>query len=125
VADQQQYMVLNGTSGNLWTAEQTCIDVCDITKNTTTVFAIFDMCKDMLSNYPRLTKLAVKDGESIKNSRYVKGRGKGKSTELHKPFWYLAGAESLGVVAAVSVLAREVLVRMQEMGAEDGVLSFP
>ena len=37
------------------------------------------------------------------------GRGEGKEVELGVPFWFIAGAESLGVVDALSVLAREIL----------------
>ena len=51
VADQQQYMVLNTTSGNLLNIEQTCRDVVSLSKDKnknmmTTAFAIYDMCKD-------------------------------------------------------------------------------
>ena len=46
----------------------------------------------------------------------VKGRGEGEDFDLGTPFWQLAGAETLGVVDAVSKLARELLERMQIEG---------
>ena len=50
VADQQQYMVLNTTSGNLLNIEQTCKDMVTYSKFKSkammTAFAVYDMCKD-------------------------------------------------------------------------------
>lgn len=54
-ADQMQWMILNGTEANLFPIEQTCRDFCAITKDMCTVFAEYDMCKDLLTNYPGLT----------------------------------------------------------------------
>ena len=53
----------------------------------------------------------------------VKGRGEGEDFDLGTPFWQLAGAETLGVVDAVSKLAREILERMRIEGdLHEGVL---
>ena len=63
VADQQQYMILNSTSGNLFKIEQTCLDVCNSTKNMCTVFAVYDMCKDELRRYPGLSLKQAKPAQ--------------------------------------------------------------
>ena len=60
VADQQQYMVFNGTSGNLYNIEQNFRDVCDRSENMCTVFAVYDMCKDIKERYKDLTLRVIK-----------------------------------------------------------------
>ena len=53
VADQMQYMVFNGTSGNLFKIENNLRDLCSnmVSKQKCKVFAVFDMCKDIKSKY--------------------------------------------------------------------------
>ena len=53
-------MVLNGTTGNLYNVDKSCKDVATITNKMTTVFAIFDMCKDEVESYPLLSRVYVK-----------------------------------------------------------------
>ena len=53
-------MVLNGTTGNLYNVDKTCKDVAEVTEKMTTVFAIFDMCKDEVESYPLLSRVYVK-----------------------------------------------------------------
>ena len=72
-----QHMILNGTEGNLFPIEQTCRDFCTITDDMCTVFAEYDMCKDLLENYPGLT-LRVKRKEGKKAA---KGRGEGEEDQ--------------------------------------------
>ena len=120
VADQRQYMVFNAaTSGNLFSIEQTLRDICLASSNMCTVFAVYDMCKDIIGRYPELTKMAIK----VKKGK-TKGRGIGEATKLGVPYWQMSGAESLGVVDAESCLAMEMLDRLQSRG-EDGVIEFP
>ena len=52
-------MVLNGTTGNLYNVDKSCKDVATITNKMTTVFAIFDMCKDVVESYPLLNRVYV------------------------------------------------------------------
>lgn len=54
-ADQMQSMILNKTGANSFPIEKSCRDFCAITDNMCTVFAEYDMCKDLLENYPGLT----------------------------------------------------------------------
>ena len=101
-------MVLNATSGNLYNVEQTCKDLIHYSENSTTVFAVYDMCKDLKSNYPEFSLMAIKyDVETTDH-----GRGTGSNKDNGLSYWHMAGAESLGVVGAISVLAREILERM-------------
>ena len=51
IADQEQLMVLNGTSGNLFNQTAMSRDVCRVTKNMCTVFTVNDMCKDIRERY--------------------------------------------------------------------------
>ena len=53
--DSDQYMVLNDTSGNLFNIEQELKDLCYIGKGQCYVWAVFDMCKSDIRNYPGLT----------------------------------------------------------------------
>ena len=115
-------MILNGISGNIFNISQTCRDVCTITKNMTTVFSVYDMCKDSVQRYPELKKKVIKIEDPAEG---VEGRGQGRETEMSVPYWSIAGAEQLGVVSAESVLAREILDRMQKDGKLRGVISFP
>ena len=71
----------------------------------TTTFAIYDMCKDQIKNYP---ELSIKETKVTTSKETVHGRGAGEKVDLGMPLWQLDGAESLGVVQAVSILAREV-----------------
>ena len=53
-------------------------------------------------------------------------RGKGILGEPGVSYWYLAGADALGVVSAKSILADEILYRMQQKSEEnDGIIEFP
>ena len=55
-------MVLNSTSGNLYNVENSCRDVCKFTKNMCTVFAVHDLCKDMID----ALEGKVPDAEAVK-----------------------------------------------------------
>lgn len=88
-------MILNGISGNICNISQTCRDVCSITKNMTTVFSVYDMCKDSVQRYPELKKRVIKIEEPTEG---VEGRGQGIEHQLSVPYWSIAGAEQLGVV---------------------------
>ena len=56
LADQRQYMVFNGTSGNLYRMEAQLRDIANLEgKKAVTVFGIYDMCKDVVSRYEDLT----------------------------------------------------------------------
>ena len=80
----------------------------------TTVVSIYDCCKDTLERYPLLTRRALKEGQNVKEFfNKETGRGEGEKTDLGVPFWFIAGAESKGVVDEVSVLVREILCKMQ------------
>ena len=124
VADQQQYFLLNETSGNIFPIEQRCKDVCLLTKNDCTVFAVFDMCKDVKGNYEQLTARAIKLHKVKEGTGENETRGLDYGAEAKAVFWYIEGAESLGVVAADSILAREILVRMQYAGL-DRIIKVP
>ena len=78
--------------------------------------------KDMVSNYPNLTKRVKKQDDA--NAINVTGRGHGLQTDLGKSYWHIEGAESLGTVPAKSILARELLDRFQEEG-KSGYIPFP
>ena len=120
VSGQRQFMVLNGTSGNLYPIEQTCRDFCIITMNYCKVFAVYDMCKDELKNYEKLTlRVARKKKEDIK-----KGRGEGEKIE-GSCYWSIAGADSLGVVDADSVLALELLEAFNNYAKKNRSVSLP
>ena len=55
-------MVFNGTSGQLYNIEQNLRDFCDEKANhQCTVFAVFDMCKDVKTRYAELTLKADKE----------------------------------------------------------------
>ena len=81
------------------------------------------MCKDLRENYPKLTKRAIEieqadaeqghaEGSKAKNA-VARKRPKPNSRRYHAvPYWHIAGAESLNVVDADSVLAHEFLYRM-------------
>ena len=69
-----QQMILNSSNGNLFSIEQTCRNVCQITDNMCTVFAIYDMCKDLVENYPGLRRKTEKTIEVIDVTH---GRGTG------------------------------------------------
>jgi hypothetical protein len=55
----------------------------------------------------------------------VSGRGEGEVTDLGAKYWHIAGAETKSTVAADSVVARELLERLQREGQKDGVIRFP
>ena len=118
-------MVLNSTSGNVYPIEETARDICRFTKNLTTALCIYDMCKDELVRYPELSKRAAKIKKQETKKPSAHGRGIGEETDLGVPYWAIAGAESLGVVDAYSVLCPEIVTRMQEMGSQQGMLEFP
>lgn len=71
LASQRQHMVLNDTSGNIFPIEKTCRDICLVTKKLCTVFAVYDMCKENIENYDKLTLSKEKTGKA-------KGRGTGE-----------------------------------------------
>ena len=54
VADQRQYIVLNGTSGNLYPIEAELRSIVGATQKMCTVFAVYDMCKDQKERYKEL-----------------------------------------------------------------------
>ena len=54
----------------------------------------------------------------------AKGRGTGHD-ERGSPYWYINGAEVLGVVSADSTLARETHARIWRGAADDAVLEYP
>ena len=83
-----------------------CRDVCSMTDNFCTVFAVFDMCKDVKEMYKNLTLKAPKLKRIMKKSF---SRGEGEETKRGVPFWHLDGAETHGVVSADSILAEELL----------------
>ena len=77
VADQTSYMVLNATSGNLFPIETSLRDLCNGKEmEFLTVFSVYDMCKDMVSNYPNLTKRVKKQADE--DALNVTGRGHGR-----------------------------------------------
>ena len=100
-------MVLNQTSGNLYPIEQMCRDICYMTNNFCTVFAVFDMCKDVKEMYK---ELSLKEAKPVRKS--IIGRGSGEETTCGVPFWHLDGAETHGIVDANSILALELLERL-------------
>ena len=55
VVDQQQYMVLNATSGNMYDLEGSCRDVCEYTKNMCTVVTLNDTGRDQKEHYKGLS----------------------------------------------------------------------
>ena len=114
-------MIMNDTSGNLYSIEQTCRDICVITNNMCTVFAVYDMCKDELRNYPGLTRKMEKGRDY---TELVGGRGEGEETVAGRPYWHIAGAESLGTVKAESILADEILERLRIKGVHR-TIEFP
>ena len=91
-------------------------------KKAVTVFGIYDMCKDVVSRYEDLTLKIKRPPKQV--GKTIAGRGTGDEHHHGLPYWHIAGAESLGVVAANSILARELLERLQNTGL-DGVISFP
>ena len=73
-------MVFNGTSGNVFPIEQHLRDFCTDTtsEKLCTVFAVFDMCKDMRTRYEQLTMKQDKDLKGV--AKKVEGRGEGEET---------------------------------------------
>ena len=65
-------MVFNGTSGNVYAIEQQLRDFCSelVSDKLCTVFAVFDMCKDLKTRYGDLT---------LKQDKELKGTAKGAS----------------------------------------------
>ena len=119
VSGQRQYMVLNGTSGNLFPIEQWCRDFCAITMNYCTVFAVYDMCKSQIEDFGKLTlRAAKKEEKSI-------GRGEGEIIREGSCYWSMAGTDSLGIVAAESVLALELLETLSHFAKKNGTVSLP
>ena len=53
------------------------------------------------------------------------GRGEGEETVLGKGYWHLAGAETKATVEADSVVARELLERLQKEAEKDGIIRLP
>ena len=84
-----------------------------------TVFAIYDMCKDLVENYPGLRRKTEKTIEVIDVSH---GRGTGVA-ETGEQYWHISGAEAKGVVAAISVLGKESLNSLQTYAAaHEGII---
>ena len=80
------------------------------------------MCKDIVGRYPKLSRKIEKQSED--DAKNITGRGQGKLAELGVSYWHVAGAETEGVQAADSPLARELLIRFMEEGLE-GYIPFP
>ena len=80
---KKQYMLLNGTTNNLYPIEQACRDVCKATNNMCTVFAVYDMCKDELDHY-----LELKSNATTAVSEY-KRLDEVNQTEPGIPYWFL------------------------------------
>ena len=80
------------------------------------------MCKDKKEKYKDLTRRIVKR----KSNQVAIGehRGQGEATNPGVTYWSMAGAETYGYVSAESILAVEMLKRLQKEG-RDGVISFP
>ena len=91
-----------------------CRDVASMQgQNLCTVFAVYDMCKDRLANYPGLS-MNDKRFQSIESFNRSDGRGEGELENKGEPYWHLEGAESESTVAAKSILAREMLSKLQQ-----------
>ena len=71
-----------------------------------TVFAEYDMCKDILDSYPGLTVNVQKKEFSTPTET---GRGEGEVVDLGQSYWHVAGAEAKGIVKAKSILGPESL----------------
>ena len=76
-----------------------------------TVFAVYDMCKDKLANYPGLTT-RMKKLDAQTSIYLTETRGDGEIETKGEAYWHLEGAESESTVAAKSILAREMLVKL-------------
>ena len=59
VDNQKQLLTLNGTSGNLYAIEDVCREISRYTKNMCTVFAVYDVCKSSIADYPELSRKIV------------------------------------------------------------------
>ena len=101
-------MILNGITGNLFRIEESLSGICKATNKKCTVFAVYDMCRDKIANYPNL-KNAYKKPE-IEEKKKFRG-GEGEDFKSGNPYWHIAGTESYGLVSANSILAKELLVR--------------
>lgn len=82
------------------------------------MFAQYDMCKDILTNYPGLTK-SVKRKEIQRPTGTGKGRGDGDEFDLGQSYWHIAGAESKGIVKKISILGPESLEVLQNFAAKN------
>ena len=80
------------------------------------------MCKDLKTRYGDLTLKQDKDLKGT--SKAARGQGQDSDEVRGVQFFFLEGAESLGVVAADSVIARELHELFNVEGAA-GVLEFP
>ena len=123
-------MVLNGTSGNLWKIEGNLRDLCtDLTSDQNcTVFAVFDMCKDVKSKYQGI--LSANQDKKTAGKAKVGGEHRGEKDsddeETGTQLFFLEGAESEGVVAADSIMARDLLDTFDRTAqANGGTITLP
>ena len=121
MADQDQYFVLNGTSGNLYPISRTCRDIVLSSNKMATVFAVYDICKDEVWRYKDLT---VAEDKKKKKQEKFDARGEGDAPVQDISYWNIDGAEVKSVVAAESILAEAILERLQTAGT-NGIISFP
>ena len=88
-----------------------------------TVFAVYDVCKSSIADYPELSR-KVLERRSSKNFGARRGTSNDVNLDLGNTYWFMSGAESNSTVAANSILAREMLDRLQSWGAK-GYITFP
>ena len=89
-----------------------------------TVFAVYDVCKSSIADYPELSRRVI-DRPSLKKPGFERrGTGEDICLDLGNTYWFMSGAESNSTVAANSILAREMLDRLQTWGSK-GYITFP
>ena len=76
------------------------------------MFAVYDVCKSSLEHYSELTKRAEKPTKASKTISRGIATMICDDADLGFTYWELSGTDTMGTVAANSVLAREMLKRL-------------